>query len=115
MSLVVAHFCLSRPPVEKLNHVGVGLVGDGDSCACTPFNVAQGEEVAADLEPVLDCWDLSVVDRVLDLVEALFGEYGLVPERMLRIFSATVQGRQESITKAPVVGVVDIDDCLLRR
>ena len=42
--------------------------------ACSPFLVPESEEIDADLQPVLDCWYLLVVDWILDDVEALFGE-----------------------------------------
>ena len=48
-------------------------------------------------------------DRVLDVVDALFGEAGLGPGKPLRSFCSRECCRQDRITKAPVVLVVDVD------
>ena len=50
---------------------------------------------------------------VLDLVETLFGEEGLLPGRALRVSGSRVKGRQHLISDASIVPVLAVDDCLL--
>ena len=52
-------------------------------------------------------------DWVGDLVETLLGEEAVVPEWALWMFRSRMEGRQYSISKAVVVGVLDIDDRML--
>ena len=52
-------------------------------------------------------------DWVGDLVETLLGEEAVVPDCSLWMFRSRMEGRQNSITKAAVVGVLDIDDRML--
>ena len=74
--------------------------------------VLEGEEIDAQLKFVFDSGDLVVGDWVWDLIQTLFGEQRVVPERTLRIFGARVKGRQDRISKAAVVSILDVDDCL---
>ena len=54
--------------------------------ACFPFFVPVYEEVDANLEFVFDFRDFILGDWLFDLVETLFGEQVVVPERTLGIF-----------------------------
>ena len=86
---------------------------DVDRNTCDTLVIPEGEEIDADLHLVLDCWNLFVCDRVLDLLEPFFGEQGLVPLRSLRVFIVRMKRRQQCISKASIISVVDIDDRML--
>ena len=46
----------------------------------------------------------------MDLIETLLGEEAVVPEWALRIFGEWMEGRQDRISKAAVVRIIDVDD-----
>ena len=93
----------------------VWFVGDVDPVSCLPFVVPEGEEVDGEFEFVFNSGDLVVCDRVIDLVEAHFGEESLVSEWALMIFGSRIEGRQQCISEGPVPGVFDFDDCMFVR
>ena len=49
-SFVFGGICATRLPAENVDGDGEGIAGDVDLCACFPFIVPVGEEVAANLD-----------------------------------------------------------------
>ena len=113
VSVVVVSISGTSLPVEKINCVGVEFVGDVDRCACLPFVVLEGGELDSGLDFVLDGGDVIMGDGVVDLLKPLFCEEAVVPDGMMRIFRPRKEGRQHRRSKAAVVAVLDIDDCML--
>ena len=81
--------------------------------SCIPVILPEVEEVDAHLEFVFDGGDLVVGHRISDLIETLFCEEAVVPKWALAVCGARMEGRQDRISKASVVLVLDVDDCML--
>ena len=111
--LVVAPICASRLPIEKIKRVCVWFAGDVYRVWCFPFIVPEGERFDAEFEFVFDGGYLVVGDRIFDLVETFFAEQRLLPVRKLRVSASRVKGREHCISKAAVISVLDLDDCML--
>ena len=52
-------------------------------------------------------------DRIFYLVETFFGEEAFVSVWALGMYGASVKSRQHSISEAPIVTVLDVDDFML--
>ena len=105
--------CPAHLPIEKVDGVWVEFGGDVDRCSCFPLIVPEGEEVDAHREIVLEGGDVIVGHLVWDLVETLFCEEAVVQEWSLRIFGAWMEGRQDGISKAAGLDILDIVDRML--
>ena len=110
---LVSDSCSYRLPVEKVDGLRVEFAGDVDRRARLHFLVPQGEGVDSDLDFVVDGRDLIMCDGVVELIETLFCEEAVLPERLRRIFGARMKGRQDRITKTVVAGVLEIDHCMI--
>ena len=110
---LVGPICASRLPIEKIKRVCVWFAGAVYRVSCYLFIVPEGEEIGAKFEFVFDRRYLVVFDRVFDLVQTFFGEQGLIPVRTFRVSGSRVKGREHCISKAAVISVLDLDDCML--
>ena len=86
ISIVVGDISPTRLTLENVAGERLRFAGLEDIGWRFPSNISENEELDANLEFVFDFRDFILGDWLFDLVETLFGEQVVVPERTLGIF-----------------------------
>ena len=71
------------------------------------------DQVEADIEFIIDGRDLVMGDWLLDGIQTLSQLEWILEVGTFWVQFSWVHGRKHRISKAAVVGVLDLDDCLL--